>query len=164
MSGQNFQSEKSSAWIVCVERSGNARDSRTIHGWVCVGMAVIFLVRAQALNFQIAPANKCCVDKRGKTVPTDGQGNEQEWAEKAKGCWKKREERARPRENEHDNGVEMVSAYVAIGKKDRRRKPEITSYPIRVKKFSKIRIAFLRKSVHTSIFTEDYNSNINLRK
>lgn len=81
-----------------------------------------------------------------------------------RGCWKKREERARPRKNEHDNGVEMVSAYVANGKKDRRRKPEITSYPIRVKKFSKIRIAFLRKSVHTAIFTEDYNSNINLRK
>lgn len=36
-----------------------------------VGMAGdLPLVRAQALNFQIAPANKCRVDKRGKTMPT----------------------------------------------------------------------------------------------
>jgi len=37
---------------------------------VGVGTAAISLVRAQALNFQIAPANKCRVDKRGKTMPT----------------------------------------------------------------------------------------------
>lgn len=40
------------------------------------GEAVIFLVRAQALNFQIATTNKCCVDKRGKIVPIRGKENE----------------------------------------------------------------------------------------
>lgn len=79
MSGQSFlSSEKRQVrgqcacvcLYVCAQRSGNVRDSFERARWVGVGMAVIFLVKAQALNFQIAPANKCRVDKRGKTMPT----------------------------------------------------------------------------------------------
>lgn len=90
------------AWIgvrvfclyVYAERSGNVRDSFERARWVGVGMAVIFLVRAQALNFQIAPANKCRVDKRGKTMPTWGLGKRVGKREKGGtyGYWKKRKE------------------------------------------------------------------------
>jgi len=65
-----------SAWIVCVCLSVcvrgevGKRERYSFERRVGVGTTAISLVRAQALNFQIAPANKCRVDKRGKTMPT----------------------------------------------------------------------------------------------
>jgi hypothetical protein len=81
-------------------------------------MAVIFLARAQALNFQIAPANKCRVDKRGKNQPYQPMARERGRRRDTSTNAGKSEKRDPRCENGCDNGSEMVSAYVANEKKE----------------------------------------------
>lgn len=82
---------------------------------------VIFLARAQALNFEIAPANKCRVDKRRKAVPSEGR----ETSRKEGSTCGKSKRREPYREYECDNGAKMASVY-----EKKRKRHEIASHPV----------------------------------